>query len=153
VLPQHVDPPSPFYRVAAKALVFNDVGKLLMVQNAKQNWGLPGGGWEHNEDFADCLRREFLEEVGVEVASIGPILFTYRAMSSRGYAELRLVAHCTLRSDRFVPDDDTIAAKFVSKSDFLQLRLALNDQPFDQTVNDLANRIWSIYTKGSGHGL
>ena len=86
-------PPSPtsVYRVSAKALIFDDDGRLLVFKDSDGEWEMPGGGWEHGESFEACLKREFMDEVGVTVASVGDIEFCWRdyANDARG-ARLRL---------------------------------------------------------------
>jgi 8-oxo-dGTP pyrophosphatase MutT (NUDIX family) len=41
-------------------------------------WATPGGGIEEGEDDETCLRRELLEETGLERVEIGPALWTRR---------------------------------------------------------------------------
>jgi len=55
----------------AAGLVFRD-GKLLITQRPADGhlaglWEFPGGKREVNESFEDCLRRELMEELAIEV--------------------------------------------------------------------------------------
>ena len=55
----------------AAGLVFRD-GKLLITQRPAGGhlaglWEFPGGKREPDESFEDCLRRELMEELGIEV--------------------------------------------------------------------------------------
>lgn len=43
-------------------------GAIALARNARDEWDLPGGKLELGEALADCLAREFLEELGIEVA-------------------------------------------------------------------------------------
>ena len=50
---------------------------LLMVAHRKRGetyWLLPGGGVEYGESLVEALRREFMEELRVEI-EVGPFLF------------------------------------------------------------------------------
>ena len=62
--------PHPSLEVSA-ALLFRG-GRLLITQRRRQDhlgglWEFPGGKREPGESFEDCLRRELVEELGVEV--------------------------------------------------------------------------------------
>jgi mutator protein MutT len=63
----------------AAGLVFRD-GLLLIAQRRPQDhlgglWEFPGGKRQAGESFEECLRRELLEELGIEVA-VGRLLET-----------------------------------------------------------------------------
>ncbi len=48
--------------------------KILLTFKANKNeYALPGGGVEKGENFEACLRREFKEETGYEIKSIGEL--------------------------------------------------------------------------------
>lgn len=57
--------PNTFYRVAAKALIRDDKGQILLVKEKSDKWDLPGGGLDHGEDPEDGIKREILEEIGI----------------------------------------------------------------------------------------
>ena len=62
-------PEKPTVEVAA-GLIFRD-GKLLITQRYAEAhlgglWEFPGGKREPNESFAECLKRELAEELGIE---------------------------------------------------------------------------------------
>lgn len=68
-------------RVAAKALIVNDQGRVLILREAKTykdgtntgRYHLPGGRLEDGEAFYDGLAREVKEETGLEVKPIRPL--------------------------------------------------------------------------------
>lgn len=57
----------PRHTVAATALITNDEGMVLMVRHPRRGWELPGGKIEEGESIIDGLKREILEEAGVQV--------------------------------------------------------------------------------------
>ncbi|MBM7869531.1 ADP-ribose pyrophosphatase YjhB (NUDIX family) [Clostridium pascui] len=55
-------------RKASRAVVFNKQNKIAILNVSNDNYHkLPGGGIERDEDIITALRRELIEEVGVEV--------------------------------------------------------------------------------------
>lgn len=58
------------------ALVLNDLGHVLMIRTNKWSnlWGIPGGKIEWGEPSETALRRELLEETGLEVTDIQFVL-------------------------------------------------------------------------------
>ena len=81
---------SEFYAAAA-AIVENEDGEILMVQEAKDHihkkWDLPGGGWEDNESVIDCVKREVLEETGYSIDLTG-FLGVYKGESMEDGTEV-----------------------------------------------------------------
>ena len=57
----------PRHIVAASALIRNAQGEVALVRTARRGWELPGGQIELGESLIDGLRREVLEECGIEV--------------------------------------------------------------------------------------
>jgi ADP-ribose pyrophosphatase YjhB (NUDIX family) len=64
------------FPVSVKGVVVRD-GRVLLLQNEREEWELPGGKLDLGEDPSDCVVREIAEEVGWAV-SPGPILDTWQ---------------------------------------------------------------------------
>jgi ADP-ribose pyrophosphatase YjhB (NUDIX family) len=63
----------PKFTVSAGAIVTNDEGKVLLLEHVlrpSSGWGVPGGFIEHSEQAEAAVRRELMEEVGVELADV-----------------------------------------------------------------------------------
>ena len=59
--------PSTFYRVSLKAVIRDEMGRVLVNKEGESDtWSLPGGGWDHGETEHEALARELKEEVGYE---------------------------------------------------------------------------------------
>jgi 8-oxo-dGTP pyrophosphatase MutT (NUDIX family) len=132
--------PSPFYRVAVKALIFDEQQRLLVLQNDAGNWELPGGGLEHGESIAACIRRELQEEIGIVPATISAIQFVFEGVSSRGWHVLRLVVRATLPHKIFKPGDTLIKARFVTAEELADLRMANGDVG----IQKLIDLVWHV---------
>ncbi|MGF7228621.1 MAG: NUDIX hydrolase [Candidatus Saccharibacteria bacterium] len=141
-MPLVANPPSPFYRVALKALILDDRQRILVTKNDRNLYELPGGGWEHNESIAEGLARELKEEVGVSVKVDADMpRFVFQALSHHGYQALRIVYDARMLdpSQTLTPADGMVDARFVEKDEFLQLPLVVTDEPIKQYTD----YIWS----------
>jgi ADP-ribose pyrophosphatase YjhB (NUDIX family) len=65
-------------RESCRAIIF-DKNKMVAMYREKNNrvyYAFPGGGRNEGEDFLDCVKREVLEEFGIEVKPIREV-YTY----------------------------------------------------------------------------
>jgi ADP-ribose pyrophosphatase YjhB (NUDIX family) len=97
---------------AVAALVVDDVGRLLFARRAVEPdaglWDTPGGFLDEGEDPPDGLRRELLEEAGVEVEIgdfFGMYLDRYGPGQDASYV-LNLVWHAAIVGGELEPADD-----------------------------------------------
>lgn len=111
--------PSPFYRVATRAVIFNEKKELLVFKNKHGIWELPGGGLEHDETLEENLSREIREEIGAELESVGRILALWRSTNAtHGFEQLRIGVEVRLKSDVFISTSEAVETRFVNKLDF-----------------------------------
>lgn len=136
-----------FYRVSAKALVFDDQNHLLVFKDRNGEWEMPGGGWDHGEDYETCIRRELAEEVGGRVSGIGPLAFFYRCETLSGRPKICLVFAAQLENAANLQpaDDDLVEARFVAKDEFVRLPF----QHGEGVAQQYADQIWEQVEKNS----
>lgn len=68
-------PPAKEPRVGCRGLIVRDGKILLSHETNMSSYMTPGGGLEPGEEFAECCRRELLEESGY-IVEVGEQLFT-----------------------------------------------------------------------------
>lgn len=74
-------------------------GKMLLVQGKQRtHWALPGGHLEEGESLPDAMRREIIEELGVEPV-LGKILYVYQLFFDNGEESLEFFYEVTNGQD------------------------------------------------------
>ena len=108
---------APRHIVAASALIRNQRGEIALVRTERRGWELPGGQIELGETVTEGLRREIMEECGIEVElgrlahvrsnlSTCIVIFCFQAMHVSG--ELR-------------PSDETPEVRWADQNTALEL--------------------------------
>ena len=72
-------------------------GRVLLLENERSEWELPGGKLELGEDPADCVVREIAEESGWEV-TVGPLLDCWQYHIGEGRDVLIVTYGCLVTS-------------------------------------------------------
>lgn len=80
-------------KMGARGIV-EHAGKFLLVRNvvSPDFWCLPGGGIEPGEDVMSAIKRELIEETGVE-PDVGNLLYIHQIKSSGGYGVPEFLFH------------------------------------------------------------
>ena len=62
------------FKTGARAILFNEDGKVALIHSLNRGWyKLPGGGHENDELRRENLQREVLEETGYTIKNVRPI--------------------------------------------------------------------------------
>ena len=126
--------PRCFYRVSTKGLVVRD-DKILLVQEKDGRWELPGGGLEFEQEIIDSLKREFVEEMGVNVTEIveRPVYVwkQKREKDNRLFVGYRV----EIDSLDFKRSDECTDIKFFSKEELKDINLHINIQKLLELFN------------------
>lgn len=130
--------PSPFYRVAVKALVFDDQGRLLVIRNEKDGYEIPGGGWEFGETYEECLKREIDEELGAKIKSIDDFCGIWVCSHHEwGYKMLRIAMRVSLSDFVFKPSTEVMAMEWIDQAKFMTI-----DWKYEGVRDEMAKIIW-----------
>jgi 8-oxo-dGTP pyrophosphatase MutT (NUDIX family)/2'-5' RNA ligase len=146
--------PDAIDRVAARVLVIDDEGAVLLLQGrdpARPDrgtwWFTPGGGLDEGETSAAGARRELLEETGLAIADLGEVVFHRVARFDFEHVHYRQEEDFfCVRVARFAIDDagwsDVERRSVLGHRWWTPAELATTDQTiFPETLADLVRDI------------
>jgi len=114
--------------VAITALIKNKEGtKFLVVKRSKKEiaypkkWSLPGGKLEKGEDVLETLKREVLEEVGLEIKDSKKYLKDFTFIRPDGYNVVGFSFEVTAKSENVNLSKDFEDYKWVSPEELMKL--------------------------------
>ena len=111
-------------RIGVGAIVVHD-GELLMVRRGRDpyagHWSVPGGTLEPGEYLSDAVRREVLEETGVDI-EVGELLGILEWAGDPHYVILDYVATPAGEPSPLRPGDDAAEARWVPLDDVPSLQ-------------------------------
>ncbi len=114
--------PHDAFEISVKALIFDEKGGLLFTKDELNRWDLPGGRIDKNEDVQNCLRREIMEELGVNAVNINPHPRFAELINFDDNRKRFLVGfEVTVDSFDFKPSGENVESAFVAKANFAQL--------------------------------
>ncbi len=116
-----------FYSVIVNSLIVNNEGKVLIAQRSPEEgheggrWSIPGGKVESNGQEHDVLlkniKKEILEEVGVEIFDDISLVHDNTFTRSNGDDVLALVFKCKYKSGEAKSLEDTTDVKWIGKEE------------------------------------
>ena len=120
VMPTHI--------IAAAGIVVNEKDEILMVKTYRSGWVFPGGQVEVGENVIDAVKREILEEAGVDV-EVGEIFcISSNTCKHPGYngvkevpTKIMLDFICRAKSEMPRPSNENSESSFFPKESVLEL--------------------------------
>ena len=120
VMPTHI--------MAGAGIVLNDNEEVLMVKTHNQGWVFPGGQVEVGENVIDAVKREIMEEAGVDVEVKEVFCIASNTGKYPGYngvkeipTKLMLDFICRARSGVPRPSEENSESMYVSKDKVLDM--------------------------------
>jgi mutator protein MutT len=118
------------------AIIIED-GRVLLAERGREPlkgyWSLPGGAVEVGETLEQAVRRETLEETGLEIDPVAVVeVFERITRDSTGVAEYHYVLIdylCRVTGGVLVPGDDVSRAEWVARAGLGQYRITEGTLP------------------------
>jgi len=116
-----------FYSVIVNSVIVNSYDKVLISQRSFEEgheggmWSIPGGkiettGEEHNVLLKN-IKKEILEEVGVEIFDNIVLVYNNTFIRNNGDDVLALIFVCKHKSGEAKPLEDTVGVKWIGKEE------------------------------------
>jgi len=113
-------------------------GKILVgkrkVSHGAGTWALPGGHLEPGESFETCCKREVLEETGLIINNISPVVFTNDVFHEEGFHYITLFfkgkyesGEAVVAEPRHCEEWRWVSLDHIPRPIFLPLRNALKE--------------------------
>lgn len=81
----------PTHIAAVGGVVVNSEGKILLVRHNARGWTFPGGVVENGENLINALRREIMEETGIEITVGRLFCVSSNTAGHSGYGGVRYI--------------------------------------------------------------
>lgn len=131
-----------FYSVIVNCVIVNAKNEVLVAQRAwteehePGKWSIPGGKVESNGEERFVLlknvKKEILEEVGVEIEDEIMLIHDNTFTRSNGDNVIALVFKCIYKSGEPKPLEDTIDVRWISKIELSSLQFPPNVKEYIQ---------------------
>jgi ADP-ribose pyrophosphatase YjhB (NUDIX family) len=102
-------------KVGADAAIFDDDGRILLVERADDRaWGLPAGWVEPNEAPIDTVVREAREEIGLEIepVELADVMFRPASAEYGPHAVVSIVYLCKVVGGDIALSHEVLAARY-----------------------------------------
>lgn len=113
--------PPCFYRTSIKALIYNDVGWILLAKEINGSREFPWGGLDFGEQPQHCLRREIKEELWIDVLTVAdaPTQFL-TVQNTKWYYIANVFYVTTIKNLEFIPSDECLELKYFTKQELAE---------------------------------
>lgn len=102
------------YRVSVKGIAIDATGRFLLAKEDNGKWELLGGGLDHGEDPIAALKREIMEETGLEITEVSatPKYFVTAPKVGREGFVANIIYEIKLKDLNFKPSDECVELRF-----------------------------------------
>lgn len=118
----------PTHIVAVAGIVLNDFNEILMVKAHRSGWVFPGGQVEVGENLIDAVKREIMEETGVEIEAGELFCISSNTGKYAGFNGVKEITTkvmmdfiCKAKGGIPRPSDENSESRFFSQDEVLEI--------------------------------
>ena len=132
---------SPIIRYGARGIVVNDNGEIAIFhKRLKNEYKLPGGGIEKNENIIDAFRREIMEETGCEISNIEELGITIEEKGLTNFCQISYIFIANV-----INNTHKLHMTKKEQDEGGEILWLLPDEAYTKVLNSVNNVIGSIY--------
>ncbi len=115
--------------IGVDAIIINEKGEILLIHRTGKNfngyWGLVSGMVEWNEEVVSALKREVMEEIGVEIEGISYVGTYYDTIGRHPSKTVICLPHlCKIKSGTPSPVSECDDVRWFTKREIRDMQLA-----------------------------
>ncbi|WP_418553416.1 NUDIX hydrolase N-terminal domain-containing protein [Longibaculum muris] len=136
-------------KLDTRAAIFNDEGKILLVQDSKGLWALPGGWVDIDTSIKENTEKEAKEESGLDVKATRIIAIEDRDKHNLPrylYKIIKVFVLCEKIPGTFTKNLETVAADYFDLGHLPELSLDRNNfEQIQMCFEAYHNPLWQTY--------
>lgn len=136
-------------KLDTRAAIFNDEGKILLVQDSKGLWALPGGWVDIDTSIKENTEKEAKEESGLDVKATRIIAIEDRDKHNLPrylYKIIKVFVLCEKISGTFTKNLETVSADYFDLEHLPELSLDRNNfEQIQMCFEAYHNPLWQTY--------
>jgi len=123
--------PNGFFRTSIKGLVLDKKKRYLLCHEENGQWDLPGGAMDFGEKYEETLKREIMEEMGLEVIKIGKYpLYFMTSLSLKKFHKTNIVFEIEVENLNFTSSKECTEIRFFDKKSVLKENISSGVREF-----------------------
>lgn len=132
---------NPIIRYGARGIVVNDNGEIAIFhKRLKNEYKLPGGGVEKDENIIDAFRREIMEETGCEISNIKELGITIEEKGQTNFCQISYIFIANV-----IKNTHRLHMTKKEQDEGGEILWLLPDEAYANVSNSINNIIGSVY--------
>lgn len=129
-----------WYRMSAKALIYNEKWDFLLIKESNWFWDFPGWWLDHWENYDICIKRELEEEMWLEVTWIDQnpkhFITAHKPESKTRPWLANIFYEVKVKNLHFTPSDECVEIGFFNINNIENINTIVNVKEFAKLLKN-----------------